>query len=136
MDDEEKALATETYTTETKYSVETGLPLVKFVRLNNVLQSPPDDTPSYTLYDEQGRVTLMKWHHQGQVHRNGAGAVIYVDPETKIHTSEGFYIEGQPRRRSLGPYIISRDRMTGEVTREQFDGDPYFPATTKPPAPS
>ena len=136
MNDDEPDLATDTYTTETKYNRETGLPLVKFVRLAGVLHAPPDGSPSYTLYDDHGRIKLMKWHNHDQLHRDGAGARINVDPETKVHTSESFFINGEPRERSQGPYRITRDRLSGEVTREQFDGDSYFPIPTKAPTPT
>lgn len=136
MNDDEQDLATQTFNTETKYNMETGLPLVKFVRLGGLLQSPPDGSPSYTLYDEQGRIKLMKWHDQDQLHREGAGATIHVDPETKVHTFEVFYTDGHPRKRDIGPFRILRDRASGEITREQFLGDPDFPNKAKPPSPS
>lgn len=123
----------EAYFTETRYSKETGQPCVSFTRLNGLLHSPPDGTPSYVLFDAQGRATLLKWHHQDQLHREGAAATIYVEPTTGVHTFEVFYSHGQPRARHLGPYRVYRDRLTGEVTKQQFSGDPDFPNGTSGP---
>ncbi|MDA5556048.1 hypothetical protein [Shimia sp. MMG029] len=114
---------TETFTTETRYSKSTGLPLVSFTRLNGLLHATPDDQPSYVLYDELGRPKLMQWHHEDELHRDGAGAMIYIDPETQVHTNEGFYTMGQPRDRSFGPHIVSRDHITGVITELRYAGD-------------
>jgi hypothetical protein len=133
VSNDERDSAAVTYVTETKYDPVTKHPLVSFTYLNGLLQATPDDEPSYVLYDEQGRPKLMEWHDQGEVHREGVGAVIEIDPDTNVHTFEDFYANGRPRERALGPCRIVRDRITGEITRELFEGDSLFPPEPGPP---
>ena len=136
MSDDEPSSAETTYVTETKYNPVTKLPLVSFTRFNGLLQATPDDKPSYVLFDEEGRPKLMEWHDRDELHREGAGAAIEVDPETGVHTCESFYLDGQPRAPSLGPLHILRDRSTGEVIRELMLGDTHFPPGPDLPEPT
>ncbi|GAA6207883.1 hypothetical protein NBRC116601_11760 [Cognatishimia sp. WU-CL00825] len=116
--------STETFVTETKYNMDTGMPLASFTRLNGLLHAPPNGKPSYTLFDEYGRPEMMQWHVYDELHRENGGATVYIDPETGVHTSEAFYFRGRIRPRNLGPCQIIRDKFTGEVTDKRFAGDP------------
>lgn len=136
MSDERSKVSTETFTTETKYNMETGLPLASFTRLNGLKQAPPDGSPSYTLYDELGRPKMMQWHDQGELHREDAGASIYIDPETSVHVGEHFFLHGRERPAHLGPFWICRDSTTGKVTETEYKGGSARPRKAKPPSPS
>ncbi|MGH1464127.1 MAG: hypothetical protein ACRBBQ_02085 [Cognatishimia sp.] len=122
--------------TETKYNMETGLPLASFTRLNGLLQTTPDGKPSYVLFDELGRPELMEWHDQGELHRDGAAAIVHFNPENNIHTLEVYYTHGVERDAHDGPFRVWRDGTTGKITKKEFSVEIGSRKSVNPPSPS
>ena len=110
------------YITETVYHKETGQPCRQITTLNGLRHAPPDGSPSLVAYDEQGRATHMRWHAFDKEHRTEGPSSIVLFPETGIHMTEAFEIEGEPRPPELGPYIVRRDR-TGQVRKVEAKPD-------------
>jgi len=124
------------YQTETVYDDVTGLPVRQLTTLNDVLQSPPDDTPAQVLFDEQGRIREMVWWDNGKEHRDidKGPAKIKINPENGVHVVERFKRHGETTRSRAEPALVIRDPDTGEVVRNAFyvDGVEVSPQFIEP----
>ena len=107
------------YITETVYDQDTGLPRRQFTKLNGMLHSPPDGSPSYIGF-VKGLPQYKTWHRFDMEHReDGLPSSICVNLETGIHYCEVFRIDGKPRDPLDGPFRIFRDGRTGKITLEE-----------------
>lgn len=96
----------------------------QWTKLNEKLHSPPDDSPSHIVYDDRGRVTDLNWHEQGKEHRESGPSSIVIDPDTGIHTYEGFRTRGEPRDPAIGPSDIWRSHtQNGKIWHLRYAGD-------------
>ena len=108
------------YLTETAYDQETGVPIWQTTTFNGKRHAPPDGTPSYVVFDEQGRPKQLTWHAFDIEHRTNGPSTILLDPETNVHRVESYYVQGQPRDPTVGPYRVCRYE-DGEIWKEEFN---------------
>ncbi|WP_299870542.1 hypothetical protein [uncultured Hoeflea sp.] len=113
----------ETYTIEVRYDRQTKLPVFQRARLGNMRQDLPDGTPSEIGYDELGRIKYMARRLADEPHCEDGPAIVHVDPETGVHVSELFFLQGNPYPAERGPKHITRHSQTGEIV-DEFYGDP------------
>jgi len=109
------------YVTTTVYDQKTGLPRRQQTRLNQMLHSPPDGTPSEVLFDDDGQAHWFTWHQFNLEHRENGPSTVVLHPGTQIPMTEVFRLEGQPRPPELGPYRLRFDE-SGEVVNKEFSG--------------
>jgi hypothetical protein len=108
------------YITVTVYDDETGFPVFQHTYLNGVLQSPPDDSPAYVLYDDLGRVREMIWHDSGSIGRVGGPATIKLNPENGIHILESYVVNSVRTRSATEPAVIVRDPQSGKTLKCEY----------------
>lgn len=97
------------------YDDETGVLRMRQIRLNGKLYSPPSDEPSHAAYDKAGTPLLFKWHKGDLDHRDSGPSAIWFCPKTGKPKVEIFEINGCPRSNALGPHIVHRDPISGEI---------------------
>lgn len=120
------------------YDEDTGVLRMRRVFLNGKLHAPPNGEPSHAAFDKHGRPRHFQWHEHDEEHRTDGPSTIDFFPENGVHRYETFQHHGAPRVPDLGPYIVYRDRNSGEITRS-FTIDEWnarFPDDTVEEGPS
>lgn len=119
------------YLTETVYDRATGLPRRQRTTLNGLRHAPPDGSPSEIRFDDLGRPYQLWWHEFDLEHNFSGPSSVLLHLGTKTHQAEVYCLEGRPRPKEFGPYMVRRDKE-GRIWSEEFVDENQMPQPKAP----
>lgn len=111
----------ESYLCEVVYNKATKLPVRQIFTLNGLMESPPDDRPAETHFDDRGQPKRMIWRSEDIPHRDPSlgPAMIVMHETTRVNLIEHYKFNGLSHRSEFEPAYIERDER-GNIVRTEY----------------